>query len=191
MAYLLRNLLFIHLPKTGGHSVWDVMKPRGGIRLKTEWGPKWIHHQSAAGLKARLGPSYDQYEKFSLIRNPFERAVSLYFGRDKKNYTPSVAGFKKFMRNRRGLAKFRWNPYYPQVRFAGVETKLFDLDNINGLFEWLGDQLGEEIMERPWRKTGMNRNLKRLPWRQYYDDEIVSWVREDCAVELEQFGWNY
>lgn len=183
--------MFIHIPKTGGHSVWDVMEPRGGFRAKEEWGAKFTHHQSGGSLKVRLGPKFDTYKKFSLIRNPFERAVGLYFGRDNKTHRQSIAGFKKYMNNRRGLSKYRWNPYYSQLTFAGPHAKLFDLARIDELYDWMGHELGEVITERPYHKTGRHRHRERLPWREYYDDEIVGWMKEAQAADLERFGWEF
>ena len=62
-------LIFTHIPKTAGQSVNDVL----GID-STRKG-----HKDIRELQSKLDPDiYNNYKKFGIIRNPFDRLVSLY-----------------------------------------------------------------------------------------------------------------
>ncbi|MBI4657838.1 MAG: sulfotransferase family 2 domain-containing protein [Verrucomicrobia bacterium] len=82
------NLLFIHIPKTGGTSIeqfFGMMQPRalwfGGGAIFVEGGVHFApQHFTANILRERLGESYSRLFKFSFVRDPTSRVLSEYFG---------------------------------------------------------------------------------------------------------------
>ena len=80
-----RNLLFIHVPKTGGKSVEAYLKSlSGGQALfhprKQDIFPCSPQHMHAEMLELLFGESYVQYS-FMVVRNPYRRFVSEYHWR--------------------------------------------------------------------------------------------------------------
>jgi hypothetical protein len=89
-----RKFIFIHLHKTAGESVTLALLPhlaRGdlvlGTTLRGEFSNAWYNrryklqkHSGARKVRAHVGPGvWDGYLKFAFVRDPVDRARSLYF----------------------------------------------------------------------------------------------------------------
>lgn len=74
-----RKFIFVHTPKTAGTSVEECLKDYGIMQQ----GPRnfnsiYFKHITARELKRMLGDQYDNYFKFSVIRNPWDWLISTY-----------------------------------------------------------------------------------------------------------------
>lgn len=191
MTYVLGNMMFIHITKTGGHAVWTIFEAHGGVRLKDFYGfgNGYPLHHTAAGLMAKFGDEYEKYEKFSLVRNPWERAVSLYFGQDNVE-THSRHAFKKWMlASRKGL-NVRYSPWVSQTRFLAPEVKVFDLSRIEELYEWIEGH-GYAVADPGVIPTGKNKDIRRPPYREYFNDSFKHQISKMHADDIERFGWVF
>jgi hypothetical protein len=90
-----KNFLFIHVPKTGGNSVSTALQTYTDIQFVAANSPKgfgvsenfWpidpiygsIKHFSVDKWSALLGESISDYFLFGTVRNPIDRAISIYF----------------------------------------------------------------------------------------------------------------
>ena len=90
-----KNFLFIHVPKTGGNSVSTALQTYTDIQFMEANSPKglgvsenfWpidpiygsIKHFSVDKWSELLGESISDYFLFGTVRNPIDRAISLYF----------------------------------------------------------------------------------------------------------------
>lgn len=84
------KFIFVHIPKCAGTSVRKALKS-AGVRLDFE-GPvrpehqvryaideKWLHHLPAPALKRILPENvWEEFFKFTFVRNPWDRLVSKY-----------------------------------------------------------------------------------------------------------------
>ena len=70
--------IFIHVPKTGGTSVCTHFG-FDNYEYKNNKGQQSKKHDSITLLKAKFPKEYDEYMKFSVVRNPYDRMVSVYF----------------------------------------------------------------------------------------------------------------
>ena len=65
-----RRVVFIHIPKTGGESL---------ASLFDDGGPAMAKHATARQLRAFLGErDWQDFYKFSVVRNPFDQVASMY-----------------------------------------------------------------------------------------------------------------
>lgn len=184
------RMLFIHIPKNGGHSVLNVMRAHGGFRASDEWDEKYRSHQSAWTIKQRLGSEWYDFDPVALVRNPWDRAVSLYFGVDKyKDHSPER--FQKYMRSREGTVKHRWNPWQLQTQMVNDEVRVFRLDDIDSLYAWMAQVYKIDIGTPGIRKTGKNRHVDRLPFQDYYTEELRIRVGEVHEKEILKYEWAF
>ena len=182
------KFIFLHIPKTGGTSIEKYIKPycfRVGH-----------HHLPAKRMEKRLGPQkFNQYFKFTFVRNPWDKYVSEY-----KWYTN-----KKFRWPRKREKKF-----YRKMTFKEF-LKKFDPDDAPHAFSYsqmIGDFknfdfIGRfESIEEDFREichsTGMPKcrlkhehQIKGPHYTEYYDDEAKQIVAEKYARDIEYFGYEF
>ena len=191
MSYVLGKMIFIHIPKCGGHTVLEEMKRHGGFRMKDRWeGGAWSCHPTASALKERMGAEWDSYEKVTVVREPRERAVGL-FELKMKGQALDLFHFSRYMHKMKGRSSFRFNPWTVQSRFLLPEVKVFRLDQIERLWEFMEEMHGIEI----GKVQAVNSYLKpvvarRWDWRKLYSQEMWQMMTARHRGVLEQFGWE-
>lgn len=176
--------------------------------------PRWYNHMPARRIRALVGRRvWDEYFKFTVVRNPFDKLVSGY------HFTLSSMGRPKGASGFRALFAWRGCETPPQRaandgaliadfrEWIRAGASMFDRDKyvINGRecvdefirFEELADGIAR-VCERigvpfepqriPKYKMGIRHH--RIPLCDYYDDETTAIVRRLYAWELERFGYD-
>lgn len=96
----------------------DAKRPR----LFSRWDLplKFYNHIPAASAKARLDASvWRDYKKISLVRNPWDRAISIFFWKNtKKDRKPDIRNFTKYFQEKPYLLEIN----YPNYRVKGTEV---------------------------------------------------------------------
>lgn len=182
------TFIFIHINKTAGTSIGNAI----GLPIK--------HHQTAREVIARIGmDQWDAAYKFTLVRNPWDKVVSHYEYRRKRNKTGlanNEIAFPVWVKKTYGPDK---DPYYynnpkafqPQVDWLKDDDGNISIDYI-GKFESIN-----EDFKQIKNAIGIDAELphlnasKRSGYRHYYDEEtreIVSrWFHED----IDSFGYRF
>ena len=184
--------LFVHLPKTGGVTIREAFE--GHISYHA--------HTPASSLTAELEAAP---WSFAFVRNPWDRMLSWYFWRERKN--ASVEGFSTWV----------MDPQYERTsvkvpgpdggvfsilhRSRNAETLLtndqgeilvddiFRFENFNWALSAIADRLGVGVPERH-----SNRNTHKprgLDYRDLYTPEAAQRVGELCAWEIETFDYRF
>jgi chondroitin 4-sulfotransferase 11 len=79
------KFIFIHIPKTAGTSISSVLNP-----FCEELYPS-IKHSNAVKIKEKFGSDiWNEYFKFTFIRNPYERLLSWYNMIEKNMWRPNL-----------------------------------------------------------------------------------------------------
>jgi len=180
--------IFIHINKTAGTSIGNAI----GLPVK--------HHQTAKELIARIGrEKWDEAYKFTLVRNPWDKVVSHYEYRRKRNKTELASRnitFADWVKKTYGPEKepFYYNnpkAFQPQIEWLkdneGMVTVDFvgKFESINKDFDQIKAVIGVDT-ELPHLNAS-----KRANYQAYYDPEtreiVASWFHED----IEAFGYSF
>lgn len=182
------SYIFIHINKTAGTSIGNAI----GLPIK--------HHQTAREIIARIGKDkWNTAYKFTLVRNPWDKVVSHYEYRRKRNKTELASRnitFSNWVKKTYGPEKdpFYYNnprAFHPQVEWLKDDEGKITIDFI-GKFE----SINEDFI-RIKKAIGFETELphlnasKRAGYQSYYDDEtreiVAHWFREDIEV----FGYRF
>jgi hypothetical protein len=73
--------IYIHIPKTAGTSVERFLRDnnKNGLDYHGVRDGRSLHHFTGFELKRELGVIYNNYYKFTIIRNPYDRLLSEYY----------------------------------------------------------------------------------------------------------------
>jgi len=205
-----RRFCFIHIPKTAGKSVGNVIgryaepvdrHPANrllscvGIRVN-HIGPyrfrRFRTHATAATIRRNLPRGvYDSLWSFCFVRNPWDMLVSQYEfvlqSRDNKRHRTvrgsSFAQFVRYWLGRRGRG--RQTPYV-------VDDSGRRIVDFIGRYESLEDDFREVTL-----RLGIAGRLPRLgassrrDYRSYYDDRLAAFVGDVLADDLQIFGYHF
>ncbi|MEP2716223.1 sulfotransferase family 2 domain-containing protein [Pseudophaeobacter sp.] len=208
-----RKYLFIHIPKTGGTALAlalearamrdDMMlgdTPKAKKRRRRLQGVKtagrlW-KHSTLADLSG-LVPEAEMRELFSftLVRNPWDRAVSYYHWLRVQSFDhPAVhlsksLDFNAFILHLQVLRSFEQNQAPSYMRHADgteqcqlyIRLEHFQSDAAP-LFEHLGFSLDLPLE---------NASDRRRDWRGYYDGETQAAIAQACREEITRFEYSF
>jgi hypothetical protein len=212
-----KKLIFIHIPKTGGTSVEKSIGTTSLENLYSERrclysAPEILEkfesteqnkikfitpqHLTASQLKTVVGDKlFASYQKFTIVRNPFDRLVSeyRYVISDNGNMHQKLfrnLSFNEFVNKSLSLPNFaRYavfdNHLTPQVEFidplrASKKFKIFKYEEIENVFEWLN-------VEPLWLRKSNNRK----PWEEYYTTELKELVYNFYKEDFKKFDYPY
>ena len=213
------RVVFIHIQRTGGTSISRIFREfDDDLQYKLPLDPalKQSKHPLARNVRAAMGGElFDDYVKFAVVRNPFDRMVSWYsiMANDTvENFAPDVSrdegdfGDKVLREVRRRASSFDefialpredngglFERFYtPQFDYLSDEQGQVIVDHILG-FETLG-----EDFEALARKIGFegalphrNRSIRDDSYRDYYNATTRDEVARRFAVDLEHFGYRF
>ncbi|TNJ43968.1 sulfotransferase family 2 domain-containing protein [Phaeobacter sp. B1627] len=208
-----RNYVFIHAPKTGGTALAlalesramasDEMlgdtpkakKRRHRLQGVTTRGRLW-KHSTLADIEGLATPEeLRQMFAFTLVRNPWDRAVSLYHWLQHQRFDhPMVPlaqsrSFVGFITDPLVMRAFSDAPVPSYMRQSdGQEhcSLYIRLEHFGTDAEPLFDHLGFRL-----KLPRTNMSERKRDWRPYYDDAAASAVRKCCAVEIERFEYSF
>ncbi len=207
--------IFIHIPKNGGSSIEDMLWPTSlertektlwmGLidRYRNKYQTGGLQHLLANQIRQEVGQeNFDRFFKFSLVRNPWDKAVSQYAYMKRRPDLRKWVGmrrwtsFKQYLELIQSRKHVQWEEQY---RF------LFD-DDGNQLVDFIGrfedfDAEVERILKKIVEKTGRlelahlqvphaNKSL-RAAYQTYYDSESQAMVRAIYQRDIELFNYRF
>ena len=208
-----RRFIFVHVPKTGGTAlalalearaarddilIGDTPKARARARrwkgVKTA-GRVWKHSTLSDVVGLVTPGEIADFLTVTLVRNPWDRAVSYYHWLRAQGFAHPAVGLAKaldfgaFLSHPQTRAAFRLWPYGAYLRLPSGQEK-------ESLFIRL-EHFAEEV--RPFEThLGFRLSLPRAnesargrDWRAYYTDGTAALVAEDCAEDIARFGYRF
>jgi len=175
---ILDNIVFIHPPRSGGTSIEKSFK----------WENEQCKHLSAKSIRTIIGEyKWEQSFKFSIIRNPFDRCVSMYCAPWYENIKRGIKfeTFESFLSDiptidsEEGIqcSDFINEEIDFIIKF---ENRQSDLDKLNYEF---GIQIDKSIHIR---KTPREKD-----YRLYHSRNTIDLVKIHFNKDIEKFGYKF
>jgi len=148
----------------------------------------WHNHKSAQDIKRDLGEDkFNEYLKFCVVRNPYDKMVSWYHWYIFENKIPPNYPFNHFCRFSKinnfyihGIDGESVCDYF--IRFENLEEDIIKLCNKLGIKDYDIDLL-------PKHKSGVR--PKYSGYREYYDEITRKLVYNNHKEEFELFGYEF
>ncbi len=203
------KFIFIHIYKVAGSSIRSVLSKYDdrdssdlsfidNSRLWFEnkfFGPttSFLTHLKASEVQNKIRASdFNNYFKFSFVRNPWDWQVSLYYFMMQKEdhrqhkLVRKMKGFEEYLdwriNNDLDLQKrFVYNSSGKQlVDFVGR------FENIQTDFNFICDKIHIPRVKLPVTNTSNHRHYK-----EYYTEKTKKWVQEAFKEDIETFGYEF
>lgn len=201
------DAVFMWVPKTAGTSVYTVLASFGCYRLKTRRAVqrtfpqrglvtfKHMNYRMLVDAGEISGEFDERAYKFAFVRNPYDRAVSLFHFLHGKGHHADVDGFLTFWKRIESTELPKVGPEKvvgigicnPQIRWLeGVRIDfLGKYERIDEDFPSLLEQLGHPRVALPWANA-----TKHAPFRDYYCAESKALISRLFAEDFEAFGYS-
>ena len=190
MKNSLYKFIYIHIPKTGGSSVSNVLESLSGSE-------KMKGHPLLARYMQEK--DYKNYYKFCFVRNPWDRLVSAFFFLRKggnnifdqkhcdklKLKETTFKDFAKKLNPNKKYPKHFLNQY-AFIKDDEKNIKFFKFENINSHFNVACDAIGF-----PRTRLPHSNKSKHKHYTQYYDSETREIIAEKYAKDIEYFGYEF
>lgn len=176
--------IFIHIPKCAGTSIGDALTHAGcklefsgpaPLPLRFELDSLWLHHAPAKKLRRVISDSiWRSYFKFGIVRNPWDRLVSMFhFRKCKDPVFPGVTGELRSLRHAithprhwgKHLANARTTSVHPDEEFEDwVERQLLGNRLAKGFSccHYLFDYDGSLLVDEVFRYEHLENDFSRL-----------------------------
>ena len=196
--------IFVHIPKCGGTSVEDALFKPYRRRSKKDLfgGPNKyqtgaLQHLMSSHIIKEVGEDiFNQYFKFSFVRNPWDKMVSQYhysitLREDLLNYIgiSKFSSFKEYIHNvSKSKIHVQWDQQY---KFLYINKKcvvdfIGRFENLQQDFNIVCDKIGI-----PQQQLSHKKKSKHKHYTEYYDDETREIVAEKYAKDIEYFGYEF
>jgi len=213
ISYECRSI-FVHIPKTGGTSIEKIIWPNNEDRsvtnlcmgLVSEFRNKYqtggLQHLLARQILQEVGREvFHDFFKFTIVRNPWDRAVSQYLYMQERKDLRRFLGlsetdcFKKYLALIQKKEHVQWES---QHKFILDENEEVMVDYI-GRFERFDDDV-TCILNEIGAKNAVDFKANVIPhlkkstrshYRDYYDSEASEMVAHIYSKDIERFGYAF
>lgn len=188
------KFISISVPKTGSTSVHHGLMAASKQIFQAKNGAPAIYHLSATDIRSIMGEkNFQEYFSFGMVRNPFDRMVSLYHDFHDQRGAIKAKSFDDFV-----LEEFerRWKEnvhFLPQEFFlceggAPIVSKVFKFEHgVDHAFDQVIEHVGLLRVD-----IGHARKSDRKDWEEYYHNGLVrDAVIRNYKIDFDTFGYEF
>ncbi|MBR8828221.1 MAG: sulfotransferase family 2 domain-containing protein [Gomphosphaeria aponina SAG 52.96 = DSM 107014] len=203
------KLIFIHIQKCAGTSITYALNPYlpeddivlgctpKGEKLSKIWGPTKGIYKHATALKAKevLGEEiWDNYFKFSFIRNPWDLVVSTYHWWLKTSWDDDKNTGAK-IRQMNSFEEYVKSPYLrshtcSQALMDGTQNSLVDFigkyESLEKDFAYVCGRVGLPNIELPAKNISEHKG-----YQEYYDQTTKEIVKKRFKWDIKNFTYSF
>lgn len=201
----IHKCIFIHIPKCGGTSIENVIwpEPRKEEDLWMGFISKYYNKYQTGGLQHLFASHvlqeageevFAKYFKFTIVRNPWEKAISQYFYMGRRPDLRDFIGmqenvsFKYYLDLIRKKTHVQWEPQYQFITDSNGEL-IVDyvgrLESINKDMDVIFNRIGIKATIEHTNAT------KHQHYSHYYDDESREMVSELYSSDIRMLGYAF
>ena len=186
------KFIFIHIPKTSGNSLSLYLKDlidnivvrknslvgeNQGIKILCEYGNNDIKHADIGYYKKVYGETINDYFKFTIVRNPYDRILSYYFWNKGTNKTFNRDEFIDFVN--KGVS-FQYEGIDDSFYIVYFENLINDLKKIECLKGYV------DFNDYPRLNASHN---SEIDYNEIYDTELKELVYNKYKKDFIRFGY--
>ena len=169
--------IFIHIPKNAGTSI-ETLFANDSFRIQPN------KHANIFEIKKKFKNSYNNYKKFTIIRNPYDKMVSWYFYLKRnlgENY--DIIDFKEWIKD----PSIFWHVddpisyLKPQHTWVDETVKIIKFENLN---KELNEFFGEDIDLPMVNKSDHDHYLN------YYNKESLDIVYSKYKEDFKKYNYE-
>ena len=193
MLSITNKFLFIHVPKTGGNSIQNILrnyseddvvvlaKHQDGIERFEVRNKNYdiTKHSPLSHYKSIIEPSlYNSLFKFSTIRNPWDMLISYYFSPHRGRVEWDKNHFIQFIKNN----------VFPMRHFLSLTDEddfalnvdhIMKFENLSQQFHEITKLLNIEQTDLPHKNKS-----KKEHYSYYYDKELIDFIQEKFLEDI-------
>jgi len=197
--------IFVRTTKTASSSMIDWFWQNDCRFKQTEPSLYWsgdVNHEPLWSMKHVIPEdTFNRYFKFSFIRNPFSRLVSVYFYTKKwfdenndplfnaKDFTDFIMRFDEpsIMSDKQGAHEIFYTKNKPCYNFVNGCDYVGKIENLNEDFEYIQNKLNlSSDIKLPWSNKTTHKD-----YRQYYNKKTRDRVAELYTNDLKYFNYEF
>ncbi|MBL4926931.1 sulfotransferase family 2 domain-containing protein [Fuscibacter oryzae] len=209
-----RRYVFVHIPKTGGTAlslalearamkddilIGDTPKARARrarVKALKAAGRLWKHSTLADIDGVLSGAELEAMRLVTLVRNPWDRAVSYYHWLRVQGFAHPAVGLAKshdfsgFLNHPQTQTAFRLWPYGAYLRDARGEERAANFLRL----EHLAQDIAPFEAHLGFRLTPLgraNESDRQRDWRGYYSDADAALLADLSAEDIARFGYAF
>jgi hypothetical protein len=208
-----RKYIFVHIPKTAGTSLTLALEDRAakddiiiGDTPKAKRRKKRLEelqpsgrlwkHSTLADIDGIVSASeLDEMFCFTLVRNPWDRAVSYYHWLRAQSFSHPAVGlskalrFSEFIRHKDTEAAFRANPASRYMTDARGQERCAAYVRMEFLEQDL--RVVEAHLGFALTLGQVNTSNRSENYRGYYDESLAAFLGELCAEDVTRFNYQF
>ena len=201
-----KKFIFFAVPNTGTHAVRELLSSHKGPddwEQQILFGKQFLPIPEIAKIQhghisvQKIVPHLDtaiwqDYFKFAIVRNPFDRFISICFFLNRKNplflETP-LQWMKSAIKVQRFRERVLVKPQYQQL----IDTQGNIAMDYVGRYEVLQDSIDERCQRLQVETTQLQKRntSEHKQYREYYDEELKSAVEKFYQEDLARFNYSY
>ena len=170
------NCIFVHIPKTGGTSIARTLS-RTQNHITAQ---RYIHN---LGMK-----KWNNSFTFTIVRNPWDREISSFFYRYKKDYGGvfSTEIFKKHLKRVYVGGIPNYIPWFANKKQESFVDFIGRFENLQNDIDYVCDKIGIN------RKKLLHVNKSNHKhYTEYYDDETREIVAKKYSDDIKLFNYSF